>query len=281
MSSTLGKLWIVATPIGNPEDLSPRAREILGSVDMVLAEDTRRSGLLLAACGVEAQRFVSLHDHNEKSRLAGIVRQLGEGARAALVSDAGTPVVSDPGYLLVSACRENGIPVSPLPGPSAPLAALSASGLPPIPFVFLGFPPRTRGDIRKFFAPYASLEATLIFFERRDRLPATLAAAHETLGKREGCIARELTKTYEEFIPFILDADSESTLAERELLGEITVVLGPPLVQARTSEADVIEILTEIKAVFINEKPRDIARRVQSRTRGWSVGDVYALMRQP
>ncbi|CAK7042738.1 MAG: Ribosomal RNA small subunit methyltransferase I [Desulfovibrio sp.] len=280
MSSNSGTLWIVATPLGNPGDLSPRAREILAGADMVLAEDTRRSGLLFAACGITAKRFVSLHDHNEKSKLTGVMRELQNGASAALVSDAGTPLVSDPGYQLVKACRENGIRVSPVPGPSAPVAALSASALPPLPFVFLGFPPRGKGDIRKFFAPYANLTATVIFFERKDRLAATLAIARESLGVRDGCIAREVTKTYEEFIPFRLDATVEIFLKERELLGEITVLLGPPLEMTRTDEKEILESITAHKEADPAAKPKEIARRAHKDARGWSVPEIYALLQR-
>ena len=281
MSSNSGKLWIVATPLGNPGDLSPRARDILGLADIILAEDTRRSGLLLAACGITPGRFISLHDHNEKGRVAGILEELRNGTQAALVSDAGTPLISDPGYQLVKACREAGIAVSPVPGPSAPLAALSASGLPPLPFAFLGFPPRGKGDIRKFFTPYAALECTLVFFERKDRLASTLALAHEVLGERDGCIAREITKTFEEFIPFRLDAGTETTLREREFLGEITVVLGPPASVTATPEEDIRELAAEQKRLAPEAKPREIARRVQRLAVGWNVDAVYALMRRP
>lgn len=280
MSSNSGKLWIVATPLGNPGDLSPRAREILAAADIILAEDTRRSGILLSSCGITAKRFVSFHDHNEKSRMSGILEELQNGAVAAQISDAGTPLVSDPGYQLVKACREAGIPVSPVPGPSAPLAALSASGLPPMPFAFLGFPPRSKGDVRKFFAPYAALSITLLFFERKDRLAETLALAHAVLGTRSGCIAREMTKTYEEFIPFVLDERVEGEFRDRELLGEITVVLGPPQLPILTPEADVLERIAEQRENAPEAKPREIARRVQAIVSGWSVDAVYALMRQ-
>lgn len=281
MSSNSGKLWIVATPLGNPGDLSPRAREILGLADMILAEDTRRSGLLLAACGITPSRFVSMHDHNEKNRVGGILEELRNGTQAALVSDAGTPLISDPGYQLVKACREAGIAVSPVPGPSAPLAALSASGLPPLPFTFLGFAPRGKGDIKKFFAPYAALESTLVFFERKDRLASTLALAHEVLGEREGCIAREMTKTFEEFIPFQLNAATENLLRDHGFLGEITVVLGPPASVAATPEEEILEMAAEQKRLAPEAKPREIARRVQRLAAGWNVDAIYALMRRP
>ena len=279
-SSNSGKLWIVATPLGNPGDLSPRARDILAAADLVLAEDTRRSGLLLSSCGITAKRFVSLHDHNEKARLAAVLGELQNGATAALVSDAGTPLVSDPGYQLVRACREAGIAVSPVPGPSAPIAALSASGLPPMPFAFLGFPPRAKGDIRKFFTPFAAFAGTLIFFERKDRLAATLNIAHEILGEREGCIAREITKTFEEFIPFSLNADGAARLANQELLGEITVVIGPPQAPLLTPKTDVLDMIAREKALTPDAKPRETARRVQRLVSGWNVDAIYALMRR-
>ena len=280
MSSNLGILWIVATPLGNPDDLSLRAREVIAGADVVLAEDTRRTGILLASCGISAKRFASVHDHNEKARLPGIIEELRNGLRAALVSDAGTPLVSDPGFLLVKACREHGIPVVPVPGPSAPLAALSASGLPPIPFVFLGFPPRAKGDIAKFFTPFAALDATLVFFERKDRVRATLTVAASVLGKRDGCIARELTKTYEEFISFTLDATFEAALKNKELLGEITIVLGPPMENTATPENEVVEKITLQKSRTPKTKPRDIARLVQHEVTGWNVGAIYALMQR-
>lgn len=280
MSSSSGRLWIVATPLGNPGDLSLRANTILGEADFILAEDTRRSGLLLATCGINAKRFISLHDHNEKYRLPAVLEEIRAGAQAALVSDAGTPLISDPGYQLVKACRDAGIPVSPVPGPSAPMAALSASGIAPLPFAFLGFPPRGKGGMRIFFAPYASLSLTLVFFERKDRLAATLAVAREVLGKRGGCIAREMTKTHEEFIPFALDEETERIFEGRELLGEITVVLGPPMETAVTDEAAVLEIIRQKRLLSPGARPREIARQAQPEVSGWSVGAIYALMQR-
>lgn len=270
-----GCLWVVATPLGNPADLSPRAREVLAQADCVLAEDTRRSGLLLAACGVKARGFMSLHDHNEERKIPQLLEELAAGRSFALVSDAGTPLFSDPGFRLVRACRERGFKVSPLPGPSAPLAALCASGLPPQPFVFLGFPPRKEGDIRKFFAPWAALSATLCFFERKDRLKNTLALLFELCGPRELCIARELTKTYEEFINLNLSA--YATLPD-ELLGEITVLLGPPQAgapAARLPESEVAELLRTAPPGL---KPRALAKELQRRAGGWSVDELYAFI---
>ncbi len=276
MSSNSGKLWIAATPLGNPGDLSPRARAVLGQVDGILAEDTRRAGQLLARCGIEPPAFTSLHDHNEEARLAQVLDWLRGGKNLALVSDAGTPLLSDPGYRLVRACREAGIAVSPLPGPSAPVAALSASGLPPQPFVFLGFPPRKSSEQEDFFRPYAQLPATLIFFERKDRLRDTLKTAFSLLGPREACIARELTKTYEEFILFPL---GEYGSLPEELLGEITVLLGPPLGPARDSAERVREMLAQENTR--GGKPREVARRAQLAVTGWTSKEIYNLMQTP
>ena len=133
MSLTSPKLWVVATPLGNPGDLSPRAREVLEGADMVLAEDTRRAGLLCQRCGVKAKRFMSFHDHNEESKLDEVLGLLNGGRTLALISDAGLPLVADPGYRLVRACRAAGIPVSVVPGPSAPVTALAGSGIAPQP----------------------------------------------------------------------------------------------------------------------------------------------------
>lgn len=270
MSSNSGILWIVATPLGNLGDLSPRARETLARADGILAEDTRRAGLLLARCGIEPPAFTSLHDHNETERVDTVLGWLRQGKQLALISDAGTPLLSDPGFRLVRACREVGITVSPVPGPAAPLAALSACGLPPQPFVFLGFPPRKESERLSFFAPYASLPATLVFFERKDRLRSTLDAARRALGKRDGCIARELTKIHEEFVYFSLDEPDGIPV---ELLGEITVVLGPPAGDFRTDDTEVDRIIEAEKRR--GGKPRELARRVQLRVCGWNVKEIY------
>ena len=276
MSLNSGTLWIVATPLGNPGDLAPRARDILASADGILAEDTRRAGLLFARCGIDTKApFTSLHEHSEQGRLAQVTGWLQEGKNLALVSDAGTPLLSDPGYLLVRACRKLGIPVRPVPGPSAVVTALSASGLPPHPFVFLGFPPRKPADRNRFFAPYATIPATLVFFERKDRLHETLASALAVLGDREGCVARELTKTYEEFLPFTLE---QYASLPGELLGEITVVLGPPQTGSRSDKNAVVAAL--LLAGQDAGRPKDTARLAHDMVTGWSVKEIYALMQE-
>ena len=272
MPLTSPRLWVVATPLGNPGDLSPRAKDTLESVDVVLAEDTRRAGLLCQRCGVTVRRFFSFHDHNEEERSAEIVRWLVEGQTAALISDAGTPLMADPGYRLVRACRAAGVGVSMIPGPCAPVAALMAAGIAPQPFTFLGFPPRDAAAQEKLFAAFATVPSTLVFFERKDRLRSTLRTAKAVLGARDLAVARELTKVHEEFILGRLD-DGDSI--PEDLLGEITVVIGPPEGVQRTPRPEVLTLLAE--ETQRGGKPRDVARRVQARCTGWTGKEIYLL----
>ena len=273
MPLNVNRLWIVATPLGNPGDLSPRAREVLASADLVLAEDTRRTARLLRECGIETRRLLSFHDHNETERQEGVLRLLREGQCVALVSDAGTPLLADPGYRLVRACRKEGLAVSPLPGPSAPVAALSAAGIPPLPHSFLGFLPRDASGRDALFTAFAHVPGALIFFERKDRLKESLAQAARILGPRELAVCRELTKEHEEFIVGRLE---ESHQLPDELLGEITVVVGPPEHTERTPREEVLELANAELAQ--GGKPRQVARRVQDAVRGWSGKEIYALL---
>lgn len=273
MPLNANRLWIVATPLGNPGDLSPRAREVLASADLVLAEDTRRTARLLRECGIETRRLLSFHDHNEAERQEGVLRLLREGQCVALVSDAGTPLLADPGYRLVRACRKEGLAVSPLPGPSAPVAALSAAGIPPLPHSFLGFLPRDASGRDALFTAFAHVPGALIFFERKDRLKESLAQAARILGPRELAVCRELTKEHEEFIVGRLE---DSDQLPDELLGEITVVVGPPEHTQRTPREEVLLLANAELAQ--GGKPRQIARRVQDAVRGWSGKEIYALL---
>lgn len=248
----------------------------------MLAEDTRRAGLLCQRCGVVPRRFMSFHEHNEDTRVGRVLSELATGKRFALISDAGMPLVADPGYRLVRACRKAQIPVSVVPGPSAPLAALAGSGIAPQPFAFLGFLPRDRGDQEKTLVPFASLALTLIFLERRDRLAETLTTAHAVLGERDVCIARELTKTHENFLCGCLLADgrirdmSGQILSVHDLLGEITVVVGPPRTDTVSDRETVLALIAEERRT--GGSPRDVARRVQLRVRGWTVKAIYTMM---
>ena len=265
------RLWLVATPLGNLGDLSPRAGETLIGADIILAEDTRRTGALLAAAGITPKRLLSFHEHNENERLPQVLAALQEGRTIALVSDAGMPVLSDPGFGLVRACRAAGITVSCVPGPCAEATAVAASGLPPQPYIFLGFLPRKPGDIRKALAPYTALPSTLVFFERKDRLRETLNLAAECLGPREVCVAREMTKTHEEFICGRLE---NPDFCNGELLGEITVVIGPPEKPPLSPEQDIFA-LADMRPDL---PPRALAKLIAGQTTGRSAKEIYDLL---
>lgn len=218
---------IVASPIGNLDDLSDRARAALEAADLVLCEDTRRSGRLLAHIGIK-KRLVSMHDHNERRRLPQLLAALERGERLAVLSDAGTPLVADPGFPLVRAAIEIGARVEAIPGPSAPMTALVVSGLPPYPFTFLGFAPPKRGKRQRFFERFAAFDHTLIFFETPHRLLGSLDDAATVLGDRPAAVCRELTKLHEEVVRGSL-REIESVFAKRPgIKGEIVVVVGPP-----------------------------------------------------
>jgi len=190
-------LYIVATPIGNLEDITLRALRVLAEVESVLAEDTRRTRVLLERHGIGA-RLVSLHAHNEASRIARVLAALAAGGDVALVSDAGTPLISDPGERLVAAVVEAGYAVSPIPGASAVSSALSVSGLPAAPYSFVGFLPRRRGDCARLLASLRARPDTLVLFESPRRVSDTLARLAEALGDRRAVAARELTKRHEQ-----------------------------------------------------------------------------------
>jgi 16S rRNA (cytidine1402-2'-O)-methyltransferase len=222
-----GKLIVVATPIGNLDDLSPRARSALVEADLVACEDTRHTGRMLSRLGIEAS-LLSLHEHNERQRVPHILEQLEDGMEVALVSDAGTPLLSDPGFVLVRSAAAQGIAVEHIPGASAILTALVVSGLPPYPFTFLGFPPPRKGKRQRFFDRFSDLAHTLVFFESPHRIVASLEDAREILGDRPATVGRELTKLHEEALRGRL-SDIHADLAARpSIKGEFTVVLGPP-----------------------------------------------------
>jgi 16S rRNA (cytidine1402-2'-O)-methyltransferase len=215
----------VAVPIGNLDDLSPRAREVLASVAVVAAEDTRHYATLARHHGLPA-RAVSYHDHNEEARARELLDRLLAGEDVAIVSDAGTPLVSDPGYRLVRAAIDAGIEVSAVPGPSAVVTALAASGLPPHPFRFVGYLPRTSAARRAALEPIARDDATLVAFEAPHRLLATLRDALQVLGDRPACVARNLTKPHERYQRGTLSDLILTLEAEGEVRGECTLVIG-------------------------------------------------------
>jgi 16S rRNA (cytidine1402-2'-O)-methyltransferase len=221
-----GRLLVVATPIGNLEDLSPRARAAFERADLVACEDTRRTGALLAHLGIR-RPLLSLHEHNERQRLPRLAAALSVGRVVARASDAGTPLLSDPGFLLVREAAALGIPIEPIPGPSAALAALVASGLPPQPFTFAGFPPPKSGRRRAFYRALAPLPHTHVVFESPHRLLASLEDALAELGDRPSALARELTKVHEEILRGSL-GELLGLLRDRpSLKGEFVLVVGP------------------------------------------------------
>src|ERR671923_682703 len=217
-----GRLVVCPTPIGNLEDITLRVLSALREADVVACEDTRRTRVLLDRYGVKA-RLVSYHEHNERSRASELVGRMRDGAVVALVSDAGMPLVSDPGYVLVRACVAAGLPVEVLPGPSAAVTALVASGLPADEWRFAGFLPRKRGELR---ATLSEPGGTLVAFESPRRLPATLALVADLDPDREVAVCRELTKANEEVV-----RGAAAELAERYAgkppKGEVALVLGP------------------------------------------------------
>lgn len=222
-----GVLYVVATPIGNVDDISSRAREILGAVSLIAAEDTRHSGQLLARLNIRTE-LISFHDHNERDRVDSIVQRLVEGANVALISDAGTPLVSDPGFRLVAAAREHGLTVRPIPGCCAAIAALSAAGLPSDHFFFEGFLPVRGRDREARLAYLAGCEHTMILYESVHRIAGTLSDLAEALGSgRRAVLARELTKLHETFYSGTL-GEISSKLGDDPggNKGEFTLVIG-------------------------------------------------------
>ncbi len=239
MSPPPDGLVLVSTPIGNLGDMTPRAVATLRAADLVLCEDTRMGARLLSQFGVRA-RLAPLHDHNEDGRIPEVLRLLRDGRRVAVISDAGMPLVSDPGYRLVRAVLADGLPVGAIPGANAATLALVLSGLPPQPFLFLGFPPPREAARRASFsalraAERAGLQATLIYYEAPHRLAAALADMAEVFGPRPAAVARELTKKFEEVRRGLLPELAAHYVAF-EARGEITVVIGPSEVETPSGD---------------------------------------------
>jgi 16S rRNA (cytidine1402-2'-O)-methyltransferase len=235
-------LYIVATPIGNLSDLSPRAAEMLARADLIAVEDSRVTAKLLHHIGVK-RPMLPYHDHNaDRVRPQLIERMRGEAV--VLVSDAGTPLISDPGYKLVRDARAAGIPVVTIPGPSALVAALTLAGLPTDRFLFLGFLPTKAGAKAAAIGEVAAIRATLVLYESGPRLAATLQALREGLGDREAAVAREISKKFEETVTGSL-SELAGRYAEAPPKGEIVIVVGPPGEAEAAGEAEVDEALRE------------------------------------
>jgi 16S rRNA (cytidine1402-2'-O)-methyltransferase len=270
-----GRLDVIASPIGNVADLSPRARAALAGADLVAAEDTRRTGTLLAAIGV-SRPLLSLHEYNEEARVAELIARLGAGAVIALVSDAGTPLISDPGFTLVRAAAAAGIEVRPIPGPCAVTAALSVAGLPTDRFAFEGFLPARAGERRHALERLAGEARTLVFFEAPHRIVGTLGELARTFGgARRALLGRELTKTHETLYrgtlaELVALAAGEPNLAR----GEITLVVeGAP---AAAEQGD-LALLHKALALLLPELPPARAAAIAGQLAGVTRARAYAL----
>ena len=264
-------LHVVATPIGNAADISVRALDVLAGVDVVACEDTRVTGKLLAMHGLKV-RLTPYHEHNARRARPALLARLARGEAVALVSDAGTPLVSDPGYRLVRAALDEGHPVTTVPGPSAPIAALTVSGLPPDRFFFAGFLPPRSAARRRELAALADVPATLVFLESPRRLAASLADMAAVLGPRAAAVARELTKRFEEVRRGALDDLARGYGAEGAPKGEVVVVVGPPGDAPAEDDAAVDE---RLRGALEEMSVRDAAAFVAAAT-GRARRQVYA-----
>jgi 16S rRNA (cytidine1402-2'-O)-methyltransferase len=263
-------LYIVSTPIGNLRDITLRALDVLASVDAIWAEDTRVTGKLLSAYGVSA-RLRPYNDHNGAEARPGILADLESGKRVALVSDAGTPLVSDPGFKLVREAVERGLGVIAIPGASAPLAALAVAGLPTDRFLFAGFPPPRSAARLKIFAELKSVRSTLVFFEGPSRLAESLADMAAAFGPRSGVVARELTKMFEETRRGTLAELAEHYASEGPPRGEIVVLVGPP---SGAAEGDEDALDAAILAADATRPLKEVAAEIAGRL-GLKRRDVY------
>lgn len=274
-----GTLYIVATPIGNLEDITQRALRVLGEVDVVACEDTRRTRVLLNHFGIKT-KTISCHEHNERERAQQICRLLLSGKNVALVSDAGTPLINDPGFRVTEAAIELNLPVVPIPGAAAFVSALVASGLPSDQFFFAGFLPARANARRAKLAELSTIEATLIFYEAPHRIAATLADALEALGNRSAAVAREMTKIHEE-----IARGSLRELIERFAVqprGEIVLVISgasvddaPPAGETAPASQRLLERVTELEREGLEAKA---ALKKAARELGLKRAEAYRLV---
>jgi 16S rRNA (cytidine1402-2'-O)-methyltransferase len=272
-NSQTGCLYLVATPIGNLEDITLRAIRLLKEADLIACEDTRQTQKLLQHYSIHKE-MVSYHAHNELTRAPELVIQLEQGAQVALVSDAGTPVVSDPGHRLVVLCLRHHIPVVPIPGPSAFVAALAASGLPSDEFLFVGFLPPRAGARRKKLDALKSEPRAVVLYEAPHRLAETLADATDILGARHAVVAREVTKIHEEFLRGTLP-ELRDAAKKRAPRGEITLIIGPPEDGAfqAVSAVSLKERVSQLEAEMGLD--RKAALKLAARERGLGKRDAY------
>ena len=272
-----GILYVVATPIGNLEDVTLRALRILREVSIIAAEDTRRTGRLLQHYSISTPT-TSLHEHNERQKAASLIARLQKGESVALVSDAGTPLVSDPGQSLVAAARATGIRVESVPGPSAVMAALASAGLPGVEFTFVGFPPSKSKARKEWLARIAREPRLVVFFEAPHRIRATLEGLRDVIGPtRPLVVGRELTKVHEELVERPID---ELLRHFQEPKGEFTVLLPPAETQSQAVERpSVAELRLEIgRLTNIDQLSRRDALRLVGAKYGISPNELYAIL---
>jgi 16S rRNA (cytidine1402-2'-O)-methyltransferase len=274
---SVGTLFVVATPIGNLEDITLRALRVLRDVDVIAAEDTRRTAKLLAHHAIPTST-VSFHEHNSRSRIPQLLSRLQAGQKVALVTDAGTPGVSDPGVELVRACIDAGVPIDPIPGASAPLAAAIASGFPLEPLTILGFPPTKAKDRTAWFSSASALSGTVCFFEAPHRITRTLTEAAQYFGNRPIAVGRELTKVHQEFLRGTAQEVASRLEAPR---GEFTVVVGPGEAASKMDAPPVSD--EQLAAEFGQDTETTGLRRREAVARlarryGRPVRDVYAAI---
>lgn len=271
----MGTLFLVATPIGNLEDISARALRILGTARLIAAEDTRQTRKLLNHFAIQT-RTVSYHEHNKLTRLEQILGELAQGD-VALVSDAGTPALNDPGYELVRAALQAGYQVSPVPGASAPLAALVASGLPTDAFAYLGYLPRQAGERRSAIRAAAHLPYTLVFLETPHRLIEALADLEDVLGDRPAAVARELTKLHEEIVRGSL-SQVQAHFKTHPPRGEITLIIGGQTAKPTAWDEKRLRQAAQ-EGLSQGNRPSALAARLAGES-GWPRREVYQVIQE-
>jgi 16S rRNA (cytidine1402-2'-O)-methyltransferase len=276
--TALGCLYLVGTPIGNLEDITLRALRILKEVDQIACEDTRHTQKLLNHYEIR-KPLISYHEHNEMTRAPELLISLEQGAKIALVSDAGMPLVSDPGHRLVTLCLRHHVPVVPVPGPSAVLASLAASGLPNEEFLFVGFLPARTGERRRALERLRIEDRTIILYEAPHRITECVADAREVLGNRNACIAREVTKLHEEFRRGKL-SELFASLEERPAKGEITLLIAPEDPADARTPANSMQSLAERVEELIHQAKLDRkeALKLAAKERGLTRREAYDKM---
>lgn len=270
-----GTLSIVATPIGNLGDFSPRAAEVLAAADIIACEDTRVTKKLLRLTGTPISgKIVAYHDHNGKKMRPYLIERISKGDHVALVSDAGTPLISDPGYKLVAACRGLGLRVTTTPGPSAAIAALTISGLPSDRFLFAGFVPTAQKAREKQFAELASLSATSIWFDTPSSLARSLSDMASVFGNRQACVAREITKLHEEALHGSLGELTADLQAKPPMKGEVVIVVAGRNIEDTLIDDDALAAM--LRAEMDGQRLRDAVAAVVAAT-GIAKNRVYKL----